>query len=67
MTVNPFWFGVLITIVAEIVVVILLALVVHKRDDEEESAEVEEAIVTIAEFLDGLKKEGKDDGNGKTH
>ena len=38
MTVNPFWFGVLVTIVAEIVLFIIITIIgshAHKDDEEE--------------------------------
>lgn len=53
MTVNPFWFGVLLTIVAEIVLFIIVTLIgshVH-NDDEEEMPEGEVDEEKFKEFL----------------
>lgn len=69
MYVNPFWFGVLMTIVAEIVLVILIGIIrgifgVSNHDDHEtEIRQIdlpEELQEKIAEEIRRQEKEGKD-------
>ena len=69
MLVNPFWFGVLMTIVAEIVLVILIGIIrgifgVSNHDDHEtEIRQIdlpEELQEKIAEEIRRQEKEGKD-------
>ena len=69
MVVNPFWFGVLMTIVAEIVLVILIGIirgifgVSNHNDHETEIRQIdlpEELQEKIAEEIRRQEKEGKD-------
>ena len=55
MTINPVWFGVLMTIVAEIVLFILIGILrsIFVPDDEEESVELP------PEIIEELKKQIK--------
>lgn len=55
MTVNPFWFGVLITIVAEIVLFIIITIIgSHAHNDDEE--EIPEGAVDEEKFKEFLKE-----------
>ena len=74
MTINPVWFGVLMTIVAEIIVVIVLGLIgaIRRKDPEEEAdlmmteEEFRETIANaIRESVGNAIREKMDGGHGK--
>lgn len=69
MTVNPFWFGVLMTIVVEIVLVILISIVSsHVRTDEEdEEQEAFNAVMmeAVKTYNEKNKRADRDVDDGK--
>lgn len=54
MTVNPFWFGVLMTIVAELIVMIIFAWVNSHRNAKQEEAEAD-MLSQVLESMEGKK------------
>lgn len=77
MTVNPFWFGVLMTIVAEVMLFLIFGAINTARakdDDESNDAEMKEVVSALSKaFQDGnvevlrIKTNGdKHEDDGKT-